>query len=153
MSISGYWTSDGYVLSQEDIPAPRQGAGWIFATESGHILLVKCAHSGKWGFCKGHKEPSDSSLLDTAKREAKEELGLSARKEDYVISSEPFMMRAWSYHVEFRYAVLKKPLEELVLQPEEIAEVRLVTLQEMRAAAPDSLNRFARKWLTLVKDM
>jgi 8-oxo-dGTP pyrophosphatase MutT (NUDIX family) len=144
-------TSDG--SEEESIPAPRQGAGWIFATESGNILLVKCAHSGKWGFCKGHKEPSDSSLLDTAKREAKEELGLSARGEDYEISSEPFMIQAWSYHVEFRYALLKKSLEELVLQPEEIAEVRLVTLQEMRATSPDSLNRFARKWLALVKDL
>ena len=63
-------------------------------------------------------------------------------------------MRSWSYHVEFRYALLKKPLEELKLQQEEISEARLVTIQELRSmAAGDSINRFTRKWLRLVKDL
>jgi 8-oxo-dGTP pyrophosphatase MutT (NUDIX family) len=148
-----HWTSDGYVFAPEEESAftPRKGAGFIFATQGGYILLVKCARSGKWGFCKGHEEPSDTSLLDTARREAKEELGLAA--EDYELASEPFTMRAWSYHVEFRYALLKKPVEELTLQREEIAEVRLVTLQEMRKMPQDTLNRFCRKWLTLLKDL
>ena len=148
-----HWTSDGYVFApeKEPDPTPRQGAGFIFATQTGHILLVKCARSGKWGFCKGHEEPSDASLLDTARREAKEELGLSA--EDYELASEPFTMRAWSYHVEFRYALLKKPLEELALQREEIAEARLFSMAELRALPKDTLNRFARKWLQIMKDL
>ena len=146
-----HWTSDGYVFAPAT--AQRQGAGFIFTTQIGNLLLVKCAHSNKWGFCKGHEEPSDASLLETAKREAKEELGLSLCREDYELASEPFTLRAWSYHVEFRYALLKKPLEELALQREEIAEARLVTLQEMRKMPQDSLNRFARKWLQIMKDI
>jgi 8-oxo-dGTP pyrophosphatase MutT (NUDIX family) len=150
-----HWTSDGYIFAPEDEPQadnePRQGAGFIFATETGHTLLVKCARTGKWGFCKGHREPSDLALIDTARREAKEELGLTS--DDYDVASEPFLMRSWSYHVEFRYALLKKPLEELKLQQEEIAEARLVSIQEMRKMSQDSLNRFARKWLRIVKDL
>lgn len=149
-----HWTSDGYVFAPEEEPhkEPRQGAGWIFATATGHILLVKCARTGKWGFCKGHREPSDLALIDTARREAKEELGLTA--DDYEVASDPFLMISWSYHVEFRYALLKKPVAELVLQKEEIAEARLVTIPELRSmAAGDSLNRFTRKWLRLVKDL
>ena len=148
-----HWTSDGYVFApEEDFPSVRQGAGWIFATATGHTLLVKCARTGKWGFCKGHREPSDLALIDTARREAQEELGLTP--DDYEVASEPFLMRSWSYHVEFRYALLKKPLEELKLQQEEISEARLVTIQELRSmAAGDSINRFTRKWLRLVKDL
>ncbi len=151
MSRDGYWTSDGFVPDESDHQeeeTPRRGAGWVFATETGHILLVKCAHSGKYGFCKGHAEPTDATLLDTARREAKEELGLAA--EDYIIASDPFTLRSWSYHVEFRYAVLKKPVEELKLQKEEIADTLLVSLQEMRKMPPTSLNRFARQWLRIV---
>lgn len=143
----GYWTSDGFNREEEE-PSHRQGAGWVFATETGQILLVKCAISGKYGFCKGHAEPTDASLLDTAHREAKEELGLDP--EDYSIASEPFTLHSWDYHIEFRYAVLKKPVEELQLQKEEIADTLLVSLQEMRQMSPASLNRFARQWLRLV---
>ena len=143
----GYWTSDGFVRDEEHKEL-LQGAGWVFATEAGDILLVKCASSGKYGFCKGHAEPEDRSLLDTAHREAKEELGLN--QEDYTVASDPFTLRSWSYQVEFRYAVLKKPVEELVLQPEEISDILLVSLQDMRKMPPDSLNRFARQWLRIV---
>ncbi len=149
MSVNGYWTSDGFVQDEEPTEDNhRQGAGWVFATESGHILLVKDATSGKFGFCKGHAEPTDATLLDTARREAKEELGLTA--DDYTIASDPFTLRSWHYEVEFRYAVLKKPVEELTLQNEEIADTILVSLQEMRKMPPASLNRFARQWLRLV---
>ena len=148
-----HWTSDGYIFAPEDEPQaePRQGAGLIFANETGHTLLVKCARTGKWGFCKGHREPYELALIDTARREAKEELGLTS--DDYDVASEPFLMRSWNYHVEFRYALLKKPLEDMVLQKEEIAEARLVSIQEMRKMSQDSLNRFARKWLRIVKDL
>jgi 8-oxo-dGTP pyrophosphatase MutT (NUDIX family) len=143
----GYWTSDGFV-HEEEPHLPRQGAGFIFATEAGNILLVRCARTGKYGFCKGHAEPTDSILLDTARREAKEELGLAA--EDYTIASDPFTLRSWGYHVEFRYAVLNKPVEELKLQKEEISEILLVSLQEMRQMPPAALNRFAKQWLRIV---
>jgi len=140
----GFWTSDGFV--HDEAPGQQlhssQGAGWVFATPSGHILLVRCASSGKYGFCKGHAEPADACLLDTARREAKEELGLSA--EDYTIASDPFTLRSWSYHVEFRYASLKKSVEDLVLQKEEISEIKMVSLEDMRKMPPASLNRFPR---------
>jgi 8-oxo-dGTP pyrophosphatase MutT (NUDIX family) len=149
LPYNGYWTSDGFQPSDEEAPSEETlGAGWVFATESAHILLVKDATSGKYGFCKGHAEPTDATLLDTARREAKEELGLNLG--DYQIASDPFVLRSFNYEVEFRYAVLKKPVEELTLQKEEIAGTLLVSLQEMRQMPPSSLNRFARQWLRLV---
>lgn len=53
----------GFVLARMEDRAPR------------YLLLRNARHSG-WGFPKGHADPGESEL-DTAKREALEETGIS----------------------------------------------------------------------------
>ena len=38
-----------------------EGAGFIFTTFDMKFLLVKEIKSGKWGFCKGHREKKDNN--------------------------------------------------------------------------------------------
>lgn len=82
------------------------GAGLILlSSDIASVLLVCDARTGKWGFPKGHREPSDSSDLATAIRECYEETGLSA--EDYIVHEEVFKISKGGSPYLFRYAVMK----------------------------------------------
>ena len=106
-----------------------EGAGFIFMTQDMDILLLKDTASGKWGMCKGHRDPDEDHYLDTAAREAREELGLDS--DDYYISSAPFVFKGSPKIYIFHYAMLKKPIEELILQKEEVSEIKLVPIDEL----------------------
>ena len=51
-------------------------AGVILINMNSKVLIVQYPE-GHWGFPKGYKETEDKSLVDTAKRELKEETGLT----------------------------------------------------------------------------
>jgi 8-oxo-dGTP pyrophosphatase MutT (NUDIX family) len=106
-----------------------EGAGFIFMTEDMDILLLKDTGSGKWGMCKGHRDLDEDHYLDTATREAREELGLDS--DDYYITSAPFVFRGSPKIYIFHYAILKKPMEDLILQESEVSEVKLVPIDEL----------------------
>lgn len=106
-----------------------EGAGFIFMTEDMDILLLKDVTSGKWGMCKGHREPDEDHYLDTASREAKEELGLDA--DDYEITSNPFVFEGSPKIYIFHYAILKKPIEELVLKFDEVSEIKFIAIDQL----------------------
>ncbi|MDA3766751.1 NUDIX domain-containing protein [Streptococcus thermophilus] len=51
-------------------------AGVILINMNSKVLIVQYPE-GHWGFPKGYKETEDKSLVDTAKRELKEEIDIS----------------------------------------------------------------------------
>ena len=57
-------------------------AGVILINMNSKVLIVQYPE-GHWGFPKGYKETEDKSLVDTAKRELKEENATYAELADY----------------------------------------------------------------------
>ena len=98
-------------------------------TKEMDILLLKDVTSGKWGMCKGHRDPDEDHYLDTAMREAREELGLDS--DDYEISSAPFVFEGSPKIYIFHYAILHKPVDKLILQPTEVSEIKLIPIDEL----------------------
>lgn len=104
-----------------------------------HILLTKRtqtvkAHKGQVSFPGGVRDPSDESLLATALREAREEIGI--RREDVEIlgSLEPvttatsgFLVHTFVGHIPYPYPFL--------LNSEEVAEILLVPYQFLANAS------------------
>ncbi len=56
--------------------------------EDGKVLLTKHGDTPFWKFCGGKVEDKNESLLDAAKREAKEEMGIDLK----ILNEEPFLM-------------------------------------------------------------
>ncbi|MCK6440086.1 MAG: NUDIX domain-containing protein [Planctomycetes bacterium] len=54
----------------------REAAGFIVIDASGAFLLLRSRRHDEWGFPKGHRDEEDRDLLETARRELREETGL-----------------------------------------------------------------------------
>ena len=64
---------------------PLEGAGvQLFTPDRTNTLLVQGARSGRWGWTKGHRESTDTSWLETAIREVREESGFELGR-DYIL--------------------------------------------------------------------
>jgi 8-oxo-dGTP pyrophosphatase MutT (NUDIX family) len=90
-------------------------------------------HAGQISFPGGRFEESDGSPIETALREAQEEIGLDRRQVD-VLGSLPRYRTATGYEVTPVVALLQPPLE-LVSDPFEVAsifEVPLAFLMDAR---------------------
>ena len=74
----------------------RTGIILYDATQT-RILLVQSRFTGKWGFTKGHIEPTDTDSLASAKREVKEESGYL--ENHYKIINGPIHLRNRPYWV------------------------------------------------------
>ena len=98
------------------------GAGLILlSSDINSVLLVKDARTGKWGFTKGHREPYDSSDLETAQRELWEEAGIASRQ--YKVINEPFKIKKSKSSYIFRYAVMLENERWVRLKPGPVGEV------------------------------
>jgi len=105
------------------------GAGFVFMTEDWKFIMVKDRMLSKWGMCKGHRDPEDDHYLDTAKREAFEELGLY--DDDYNIVSEPFVFPGSPKIYIFHMAILTKPYESIDIADKDIRAIKIVTFDEL----------------------
>lgn len=105
------------------------GAGFVFMTEDWKFIMVKDRTLSKWGMCKGHREPEDDHYLDTAKREAFEELGLY--DDEYTIVSEPFVLPGSPKIYIFHMAILTKPYESIDITDKDIRSIKIVTFDEL----------------------
>lgn len=113
-------------------------------------LLVHDTRSGKWGFPKGHREPQDSSDIETATRECYEETGL--KPDDYTIQMDSFKVSKGSQSYNFRYAVIKEEKRNLLIKPGpayEIAAVQWVPVKQLLDASNvlDG-NKYLRTWIS-----
>lgn len=78
----------GILLSNPSVPL--EGAGiQLFSPDRQSTLLVQGKRSKRWGWTKGHREVMDTTWLDTAIREVKEESGFEHGKDYWLCTSSP----------------------------------------------------------------
>lgn len=128
------------------------GAGLILLTPELDFLIIQDAKTKKWGFPKGHREPEDSSDIQTATREMFEETGIPP--EAYTIHDDPFRIVRGSSSYIFRYAILNTSnyLKPGVIQNRhEISGLQWVSLSTLLSFHDNEGkygNKYLRAWIT-----
>jgi 8-oxo-dGTP pyrophosphatase MutT (NUDIX family) len=114
-----------------------------------HLLLIRRAstlraHSGEIAFPGGQVEPSDSSLLMTAVREAHEEIGLDPTRIEPLGVLPPVFTVVSNYLITPVVAFLPQGPGTLKLQESEVAELLIVSLPKLANPAIASTQRWTR---------
>ncbi|HEY6674267.1 MAG TPA: CoA pyrophosphatase [Rubrobacteraceae bacterium] len=89
-------------------------------------------HAGQISFPGGSTEPGDGSLLETALREAEEEIDLSPDLVDVVGELEEMYIPPSDFRV-IPFVGLLPPEAEMVLAPDEVEAIFTVSLEELMA--------------------
>src|SRR5215210_8911525 len=95
-------------------------------------------HAGQISFPGGSAESGDGSLMETALREAEEEIDLSPGKVEVVGELEEMYIPPSNFRVS-PFVGLLPPEAELVLAPDEVEEIFTVSLEA--PTAPETLRR------------
>jgi 8-oxo-dGTP pyrophosphatase MutT (NUDIX family) len=115
------------------VPVYRNPAGEV------RIVLVRRtdggAHGGQIACPGGKREPEDGSLVDTALREAHEEIGLDPRSVDVLVALPEVVTVTTGFRIAPFLARIT-PLSAWRLEPHEIAEVFDIPVAEL--ARPES---------------
>ena len=108
---------------------------WVWVVnDKDEILLQRRAYTkkelpGVWAMpVAGHISAGESALM-TCVREAKEELGLDTREEDYEFIQEYFHKEGWEYAQAY---ILRNntAIVDMIFQKEEVAEAKWITYQD-----------------------
>jgi 8-oxo-dGTP pyrophosphatase MutT (NUDIX family) len=91
------------------------------------------AHGGHLALPGGKRDPSDGSLLETALREAQEEIGIRREQIEILAELAPTDTRVTNFRI---YPFLARVIHPVTWQPDarEVAEVLDVSLAELSAA-------------------
>jgi len=95
-------------------------------------------HAGQISFPGGGMEPSDASLLETALREAEEEIDLSRDLVEIVGELEEMYIPPSNFRVS-PFVGLLPPGAEMVIAPDEVEEIFTVPLKEL--LAPETFRK------------
>jgi 8-oxo-dGTP pyrophosphatase MutT (NUDIX family) len=95
-------------------------------------------HAGQISFPGGSMDPSDGSLLETALREAEEEIDLSRNLVEVVGELEEMYIPPSNFRVS-PFVGLLPPGAEMVIAPDEVEEIFTVPLKEL--LAPETFRR------------
>jgi 8-oxo-dGTP pyrophosphatase MutT (NUDIX family) len=95
-------------------------------------------HAGQISFPGGSMDPSDGSLLETALREAEEEIDLSRDLVEVVGELEEMYIPPSNFRVS-PFVGLLPPGAEMVIAPDEVEEIFTVSFEEL--LAPDTFRR------------
>jgi 8-oxo-dGTP pyrophosphatase MutT (NUDIX family) len=110
------------------IPVYRSAPGDL------HIVMILRnpggVHGGQIAFPGGKHDPEDETLLDTALRETREELGLVVRREDILAELPMEQTRTTGYRV-FPYVARITPPDRWQIAEREIAEIVDVRLNDL----------------------
>jgi 8-oxo-dGTP pyrophosphatase MutT (NUDIX family) len=103
-----------------------EGARLVYTVRKDHLQ----DHAGQISFPGGSSEPGDGSLLETALREAEEEIDLSPDLVEVIGELEEMYIPPSDFRVS-PFVGLLPPEAELVLQPDEVEEIFTVSLDEL----------------------
>jgi 8-oxo-dGTP pyrophosphatase MutT (NUDIX family) len=106
-----------------------EGARLVYTVRKDHLP----DHAGQISFPGGSMDPSDSSLLETALREANEEIDLSPNLVEVIGELEEMYIPPSNFRVS-PFVGLLPPEAELVLAPDEVEEIFTASLGELMAA-------------------
>ena len=106
----------------------------VYTVRRGHLN----DHAGQISFPGGSAEPDDDSLLETALREAEEEIDLGANLVEVVGEMEEMYIPPSNFLVKPFVGILP-PEAELTLSPDEVEEIFTVPLETL--LAPETLQR------------
>lgn len=121
----------------------------VYRTQGGELHIVMIlrnlggVHGGQIGFPGGKHDPGDETMLDTALRETREELGLIVQREDVLAELPMEQTRTTGYRV-FPYVARITVPERWQIAEREIAEIVDVKLNDLtRPGAHDKMiDRF-----------
>ena len=128
-------------MGNADSKEPAVGAGFIlFSDDHSKLLLLQDERTGKWGFPKGHREPTDASDIQTAIRECTEETGL--KESNYEILPGTLMYHSYL----FWYAKLRgyRPLTKG--PNSEIRDLQWIPVEDILERDMFPTNRYLRSW-------
>jgi len=106
-------------------------------------------HAGEISFPGGRLDEGEQSLLDTALREAEEEIGLPREAVEIVGALQPTPTIATGYAV-YPFVGLIEPGRDWTLSPREVAELLELSLRALRAGY--SRRRLVRRGLPIRTD-
>jgi 8-oxo-dGTP pyrophosphatase MutT (NUDIX family) len=103
-----------------------EGARLVYTVRRDHLP----DHAGQISFPGGSLEPGDESLLETALREAEEEIDLSPNLVEVIGELEEMYIPPSNFRVS-PFVGLLPPEAELVIAPDEVEEIFTVSLDEL----------------------
>jgi 8-oxo-dGTP pyrophosphatase MutT (NUDIX family) len=112
----------------------------VYRGQDGRLRLVLIrrgeggAHGGHLAFPGGKRDPDDASMLDTAVREAEEEIGLSKDAIEVLCPLPPIETRTSGFRIHPFLARIRPPAVWRACE-REVAEVIEVALQDLAAEA------------------
>lgn len=125
------------------IPVYRSGDGEL------HIVMILRnpggVHGGQVAFPGGKHDPEDETMLDTALREAREELGLVVERSDVLAELPMQQTRTTGYRV-FPYLARIRVPSQWQIAEREIAAILDVKLRDL--TKPDSQERMIERFPT-----
>jgi len=114
-----------------------------------HIVMIlrnpSGVHGGQVAFPGGKHDPGDETMLDTALREVREELGLMVSKEDILAELPMEQTRTTGYRV-FPYLARITPPARWQIAEREIAEIIDVKLRDL--TKPEAHQRMIERFPT-----
>lgn len=126
----------------------------VYRARDGHLHIVMIlrnpggVHGGQIAFPGGKHDAQDETMLDTALREVREELGLIVSKEDILAELPMEQTRTTGYRV-FPYLGRVTPPQQWQIAEREIAEIIDVNLRDL--TRPNSHNRMIERFPTWQK--
>ena len=111
-----------------------EGARLVYTVRRDHLP----DHAGQISFPGGSMEPGDGSLLETALREAEEEIDLSPELVEVVGELEEMYIPPSDFRVS-PFVGLLPPAAEMILAPDEVEAIFTVSLDELMS--PEILRR------------
>ncbi len=139
-------------------PGHLTASGFVLSPEGDALLLIFHKKLGIWVQPGGHVEPSDRSLLEAARREVREEVGLDLSLDeasgifDLDVHTIPARKDEPSHeHFDVRYC-FRSPTRDFV-RTDEVADVRWAPLAEIdQLTSDESVLRAARKLRTAAEE-
>jgi 8-oxo-dGTP pyrophosphatase MutT (NUDIX family) len=126
----------------------------VYRTEDGELHIVMIlrnpggVHGGQIAFPGGKHDPGDDTMLDTALREVREELGLVVAKDDVLAELPMEQTRTTGYRV-FPYLARITVPQRWQIAEREIAELFNVKLSDL--TRPESHDRMIERFPTWEK--